>query len=273
MCPALSSCRSNTPFTERARATFSWRQCAVPAASPTWLSALLRDSGTSPPALTRTMPGSCANHVSEPLLFVVGVCRACCRFLLPFLSVFFFPLLSVTIFTTLTSYCMVVYRDVSFIHRHPKGGRGYLMSPPVWNLRVVIIWFPFPLSLSLSLFLIMPSPHALSINHFSANGPFSWLFFQKILKHFRWELGSCGAVRRWQLVGDTCSLLPCALLFAMMHWYNSFLLLLLFLGILFPPFNLVSYFRRNGRRYQHVLVLCAFLSGIILNGLTLRKCV
>ena len=30
---------------------------------------------------------------------------------------------------------------------------------------------------------------------------------------------------------------------------------------------------RNGRRYQHVLALCAFLTGVILKGLTLRKLV
>ena len=29
--------------------------------------------------------------------------------------------------------------------------------------------------------------------------------------------------------------------------------------------------RRNGRRYQHVLALCALLTGVILKGLTLRK--
>ena len=31
--------------------------------------------------------------------------------------------------------------------------------------------------------------------------------------------------------------------------------------------------RRNGRRYQHVLALCAVLTGVILKGLTLRKLV
>ena len=45
-------------------------------------------------------------------------------------------------------------------------------QPPVWNLRAVI-WFPFPIS---SLVCFLPSPLALSVLSFSANGPFSWLF-------------------------------------------------------------------------------------------------
>ena len=33
------------------------------------------------------------------------------------------------------------------------------------------------------------------------------------------------------------------------------------------------YIRWNGQRYQHVLALCALLTGVILKGLTLRECV
>ena len=50
--------------------------------------------------------------------------------------------------------------------------------PPVWNLRAVI-WFPFPILLFFCLVLLL----FLSC-HFSVNGPFSWLLFQKTLKYF-----------------------------------------------------------------------------------------
>ena len=52
--------------------------------------------------------------------------------------------------------------------------------PPVWNLRAVI-WFPFPISchvfFCLVLLLFLPC-------HFSANGPFSWLFSRKLSNIF-----------------------------------------------------------------------------------------
>ena len=50
-----------------------------------------------------------------------------------------------------------------------------------------------------------------------------------------------------------------ALVFAVMHLYNIFNL------------NPVLINRRNGQRYQRVLVVCAFLTGAIPKGLILRK--
>ena len=79
----------------------------------------------------------------------------------------------------------------------------------------------------------------------------------------------------WSVVYAACCHM--ALVFAVMHLYNiNLLLLLLFLllSILvctFFFFNLVLINRRNGPRYQHVLALCVFLTGVILKGLILRK--
>ena len=64
-----------------------------------------------------------------------------------------------------------------------------------------------------------------------------------------------------------------ALVFAVMHLYIFFLLLLsipLFL-YLKKSGNLVLINRRNGPRYQRVLALCAFSTGVIPKGLFLRK--
>ena len=62
-----------------------------------------------------------------------------------------------------------------------------------------------------------------------------------------------------------------ALVFAIMHLYNI-LKFILYLSIPFLYFSLTwyRYIRRNGR-YQHVLALCALLTGVILKWLTLRK--
>ena len=62
------------------------------------------------------------------------------------------------------------------------GGRGCLMSPPVWNLRAVIS-FHFAIS-SLLLLLLLPSPVTLSILSFSACWSFLLNFFQQILQYF-----------------------------------------------------------------------------------------
>ena len=67
-----------------------------------------------------------------------------------------------------------------------------------------------------------------------------------------------------------------ALVFAVMHLYHIFCNFVLRLSI--PSFffntflkNLVSINRRNGPRYQRVLALCAFLTGVIPKGLVPRK--
>ena len=54
---------------------------------------------------------------------------------------------------------------------------------PVWNPSAVI-WSPFPISLLGSLLLLL----FLSC-HFSANGPFAWLFSRKLSNSFRQGLG------------------------------------------------------------------------------------
>ena len=55
--------------------------------------------------------------------------------------------------------------------------------------------------------------------------------------------------------------------------YVIFFNFILRLSILLFFFNLVfnREIRRNGQRYQHVLALCALLTGVILKGPTLRK--
>ena len=58
-----------------------------------------------------------------------------------------------------------------------------------------------------------------------------------------------------------------------MHLYNilEFFLLLLSIPYLYFFLNLVLINRRNGPRYQRVLALCAFSTGVIPKGLILRK--
>ena len=64
-----------------------------------------------------------------------------------------------------------------------------------------------------------------------------------------------------------------ALVFAVMHLYNNNILnFLLLLSIPFSYFlNLVLINQRNGPRYQRVLALHAFSTGVIPKGLVLRK--
>ena len=59
-----------------------------------------------------------------------------------------------------------------------KGGRGCLMSPPVWNIRAVI-WFPFPIP---SL-VFLPSL-AFSVLSFFCQWTILLTFFQKALQYF-----------------------------------------------------------------------------------------
>ena len=111
--------------------------------------------------------------------------------------------------------------------------------------------------------------------HFSDNGLFSWLFSRK-LKYclLRVRLFCMALVE--QLGDDGRWYVQLA---AILHWclplciYVTFLNFILCLSIPFLYFSLTWYrsLRRNGRWYQHVLALCALLTGVILKGLTLRK--
>ena len=67
---------------------------------------------------------------------------------------------------------------------HPQAGRGCLMSPSCLESQGCHL---IPLSYLLSCFFCLVLLLFLSC-HFSANGPFSWLFFQKTLKYFSWRV-------------------------------------------------------------------------------------
>ena len=75
----------------------------------------------------------------------------------------------------------------------------------------------------------------------------------------------------WSVVCAACCHMT--LVFAAMHLYNilEFFLLLLSIPFLYFFKNLVLINRRNGPRYQRVLALCAFSTGVIPKGLILRK--
>ena len=107
-----------------------------------------------------------------------------------------------------------------FLFQPPKGGRGCLMSPPVWNLRAVI-WFHFTIS-SLE---FLPSPVTLSVYLFLPAGPFFWTFFQKSVQYFSLRdrlflYGFCLAVR----ISAACCHM--ALVFAVIHLHKK---------IFYPP--------------------------------------
>ena len=63
------------------------------------------------------------------------------------------------------------------------------------------------------------------------------------------------------------------LVFAVMHLYNILEFFIASVHSFFILFfkNLVLINRRNGPRYQRVLALCAFLTGVIPKGLILPK--
>ena len=62
------------------------------------------------------------------------------------------------------------------------------------------------------------------------------------------------------------------LVLAVMHLYNILEFFIASVHSFFYTFlNLVLINQRNGPRYQHVLALCAFLTGVILKGLILQK--
>ena len=76
------------------------------------------------------------------------------------------------------------------------------------------------------------------------------------------------------MAGGICSLLPYGtgnLPLCIYRFLKIFFILCL--SIPFIYFSLARYrsIRRNGRRYQHALALCAFSTRVILKGLTLRK--
>ena len=84
-----------------------------------------------------------------------------------------------------------------------------------------------------------------------------------------WLIISSEKIVSWSVVCAACCHM--ALLFAVMHLYKSVLLLFIPFFILFFFFNLVLINPRNGRRYQRVLSLCTFLTGVIPKGLILRQ--
>ena len=78
----------------------------------------------------------------------------------------------------------------------PKGGWGCLMSPSCLESQGCHL---IPLSYLLSCFFCLVLLLFLSC-HFSANGPFSWLFFPlktQIVMGYAFLYGSCWAARRW----------------------------------------------------------------------------
>ena len=95
--------------------------------------------------------------------------------------------------------------------------------------------------------------------------------------------GACWSAGRWWLVDGMCSLRLCVAGVVPLCTFicnNSslkkrevFPFFLLFLSDPFVYFSLIWYriIGRNGRRYQRVLALCAPLTGVVLNGLTLRR--
>ena len=61
------------------------------------------------------------------------------------------------------------------------------------------------------------------------------------------------------------------------HWYLLLCIFILFIAFVHSFSHLIIFFylvsknRRNGPRYQRVLALCAFLTGVVPKGLILRK--
>ena len=90
-----------------------------------------------------------------------------------------------------------------------REARNICCLSPVWNLRAVIWFIPlshFPVSFFCLVLLLFLSCH------FSSNGPFSRLFFQKFLQHFLlgdslFCLALADQLEDRQLVGGMCSLL------------------------------------------------------------------
>ena len=84
--------------------------------------------------------------------------------------------------------------------------------------------------------------------------------------------GSCLAARGRKLVGGMCSMLPYGTVFAVMHLYNILEVFIASVHSFFILFlNLVLINRRNGPRYQRVLALRAFSTGVIPKELILKE--
>ena len=152
---------------------------------------------------------------SDPFLFLI------------FLSLFF---LSVLTMMCLDAWIRIIWIVCGlqwyvgwcqFLQGPPKGGRGCLMCPAVWN-HGAVLWFHFPVSslaflsgiMGLSFDSTFLSPLLLfCLVIFSANGPFSWFRSLEnsptyLSLRVRFCLyGSGWAAMRWQLVGGMCWLL------------------------------------------------------------------
>ena len=107
--------------------------------------------------------------------------------------------------------------------------------PRLCNLRAVI-WFHF----AISCLVLLPSPVTLSVLSFSACWPFLLNFFQKILHIFRLRDRLFCMAPVLQLGEDSWSVVCAAcchrtLVFAVMHLYNFFLLLVPFFLYTFFP--------------------------------------
>ena len=177
-------------------------------------------------------------------------------------------MLAYATFATLDLFCCVIV----LVFLPPKGGRGCLMSPPVWNLRAVT-WFHFAI---VSL-VLLSSPVTLSILSFSACWSFLLNFFRKIFQYFSltdrlFLYDSCLAARRSKFVVGVCCMLPYGNGVCCYAFINFFFFFIASVHAFFKLlFNLVLINRQNGPRYQRVLVLSAFLTGVVLKGLIFRK--
>ena len=115
------------------------------------------------------------------------------------------------VFTNFRAHEFFVYIMISFyaLNLTPQREAGDVWClPPVWNLRAVM-WFHF----AISSLVLLPSPVTLSVLSITACWPFLLNFFQKIVQYLSlrdsfFVCGPCLAVRRSELVGGMCSMLP-----------------------------------------------------------------
>ena len=95
-------------------------------------------------------------------------------------------------------------------------------------------------------------------------------YFSLSVRLFVWLLLSELGDDSWSVVCAACC--HRALVFAIMHLCKIFYFILcLSIPCLYFSLTWYRYIRRNCRRYQHVLALCALLTGVILKELTLRN--
>ena len=137
-----------------------------------------------------------------------------------------------------------------------------------------------PLYYLLSCFCFSAQPgYFFCLIFFPACWPILLILFHKIQQYFllRDRLFCTAPVQQlgevsWSVVCAACCHM--APVFAVMHLYNSKKMFIasvhsFFLYTFFK--NLVLINQRNGPLYQHVLVVCAFSTGVIPKGLILRK--